>query len=80
MEKRMMATYSPNENRPPEKTLEDRVEPKVSRSDQPIRQVIVPYCRYDGKLIRLVYDVYHKGGDSEVYCLRPNEGLLNNYE
>ena len=79
-EKRMAVTYNFSEKEPSEKTLEDKVNSKVNRSDQPIRQIIVPYRRYDKRLIRLVYDVYRYDADSEIYRLRFNEELLNNYK
>ena len=76
----MAVTHYFNEREPSEKTLDDKVDSKVNRSDQPIRQAIVPYRRYDRRLIRLVYDVYRYDADSEIYRLRFNEELLNNYK
>ncbi len=76
----MMAAYSPNENELLELTLEERADSGSRHLGKPIRPTIVPYRRYDGRLIRLVYDVYRYDADSEIYCLRPNEGLLNNYK
>ncbi len=76
----MTVTHYFNERKSSEKTLENKVDSKVSRSDQPIRQTIVPYRRYDGRLIRLIYDVYRYDADSEIYRLRFNEELLNNYK
>lgn len=76
----MAVTHYFNERKLAEKTLEDKADSKVNRSDQPICQEIVPYRRYDRRLIRLVYDVYRYDANSEIYRLRFNEELLNNYK
>ncbi len=66
-------------NAQPEAILEDKISFE-KYSSQPIRQTIVPYRRYDGRLIRLVYDVYRYDQNSEIYHLRFNEDLLDNYK
>jgi hypothetical protein len=76
----MAIIHNFNEKKLLEKTLEDKADSKVSCSNQPIRQAIVPYRRYDGRLIRLVYDIYPYDANSEIYRLRFNEELLNNYK
>lgn len=62
-----------------DKTLEDKISPRKDL-ERPVRQAIAPYRRYDGRLIRLIYDVYRQDEASEIYCLRFNEDLLGNYK